>query len=97
MTSKIHTITAAFDAAELKKQNVLGKKIAESRVSSGMIQKELAGKLASYNISISPASISKWEKGDALPNPYQLLALRGKAVGTVTESNKGNAGCHSIF
>mgnify|MGYP000133295836 CR=1 FL=1 len=67
MTSKIHTITAAFDAAELKKQNVLGKKIAESRVSSGMIQKELAGKLASYNISISPASISKWEKGDALP------------------------------
>ena len=57
MTSKIYTITAAFDAAELKKQNVLGKKIAESRVSSGMSQKELAGKLASYNISISPASI----------------------------------------
>ncbi|MFR2801648.1 helix-turn-helix domain-containing protein [Anaerostipes caccae] len=75
MTSKIYTITAAFDAAELKKQNVLGKKIAESRVSSGMSQKELAGKLASYNISISPASISKWEKGAALPNPYQLLAL----------------------
>lgn len=44
MTSKIYTITAAFDAAELKKQNVLGKKIAESRVSSGMSQKELAGK-----------------------------------------------------
>lgn len=42
MTSKIYTITAAFDAAELKKQNVLGKKIAESRVSSGMSQKELA-------------------------------------------------------
>lgn len=70
MTSKIYTITAAFDAAELKKQNVLGKKIAESRVSSGMSQKELAGKLTSYNISISPASISKWEKGVSQTKRY---------------------------
>ena len=76
MDSKIHNIhTDAFDASELREQNILGKKIAQSRISSEMSQKELARKLASYNISISPASISKWEKGDALPNPYQLLAL----------------------
>lgn len=64
-----------FDAAELRNHNALGKKIAEARISAGMNQKELAEKLASYNISISPASISKWEKGDSVPNAYQLLAV----------------------
>lgn len=64
-----------FDATELRDNNILGKKIAEARISAGMNQKELAGKLASYNISISPASISKWEKGDSVPNAYQLLAV----------------------
>ena len=71
----LDTKTSGFDAAELRDNNILGKKLAEARISAGMNQKELAEKLASYNISISPASISKWEKGDSVPNAYQLLAV----------------------
>lgn len=69
------TKIAGFDAAELRDNNILGKKLAEARISAGMNQKELAENLVSYNISISPASISKWEKGDSVPNAYQLLAV----------------------
>lgn len=69
------TKASGFDVAELRDNNILGKKLAEARISAGMNQKELAEKLASYNISISPASISKWEKGDSVPNAHQLLAV----------------------
>lgn len=71
----LDTKTSGFDATELRDNNILGKKLAEARISADMNQKELAEKLASYNISISPASISKWEKGDSVPNAYQLLAV----------------------
>lgn len=64
-----------FDAGQLKEQNTIGKKITEARKAAKFSQKDLASGLENYNISIKPGSISKWEKGDALPNPYQLLAV----------------------
>ena len=64
-----------FDAEAMRKDNILGVKIAAARKRHKLSQKDLSHRLAAYNISISPGAISKWEKGDALPSPYQLFAM----------------------
>ena len=64
-----------FDVGFLKEQNTLGTRITEARKAAKLSQKELSEKLADYRVFIKSGSISKWEKGDAMPNPYQLLAL----------------------
>lgn len=64
-----------FDADSMKNSNVLGKKITEARKQMKISQKVLSEMFLDYNITVSSGAISKWEKGDALPNPYQLLAL----------------------
>ena len=67
--------SAPFDADAMKSGNVLGKKIAEARKQKKISQKDLSQLFSGYNINVSSGAISKWEKGDALPNPYQLLAF----------------------
>ena len=64
-----------YDVAALKENNVLGSKIMEARKASRMSQKDMALRLMAYNIHVSSGAVSKWEKGDSLPNPYQLFAL----------------------
>lgn len=64
-----------FDAAALKDANILGQKITEARKTQKISQRTLSAALESYNIFVSSGAISKWEKGDAMPNPYQLFAL----------------------
>ena len=64
-----------YDVAALKENNVLGVKIMEARKASKMSQKDIAARLTAYNIRVSSGAVSKWEKGDSLPNPYQLFAL----------------------
>lgn len=64
-----------FDAGKLREENIIGRRITEARKSAKMSQKDLSALLEQYNISVSSGAVSKWEKGDALPNPYQLLAL----------------------
>lgn len=54
---------------------ILGSKLTQARKEKHISQKELALKLSFYNIVISSGAISKWEKGDALPNALQLFAL----------------------
>lgn len=66
---------SAFDADDMRNNNVLGKKITEARNQKKISQRDLADRFQDYHITISSGAISKWEKGDALPNPYQLLAL----------------------
>jgi len=66
---------SALNADDMKSNNILGKKIAEARKQKKISQRDLAATFKDYNISVSSGAISKWEKGDALPNPYQLLAL----------------------
>ena len=73
--STSHHNAGVFDTEYLRNQNLIGKKIAEARKVTGLSQKELSSRLVEYGINISSGSISKWEKGDALPNPYQLLAI----------------------
>ncbi|MDO5346209.1 MAG: S24 family peptidase [Lachnospiraceae bacterium] len=67
--------TVPFDADNLRNNNILGKKITEARKQKKRSQKDLAKDFLDYHITVSSGAISKWEKGDALPNPYQLFAL----------------------
>ena len=48
----------------------IGKFISSKRKEKNITQSELAEKL-----SISDRAISKWEKGETVPNAYQLVAL----------------------
>lgn len=65
----------SYQGAKLKEENLLGKKITEARKNLKLSQKDLAEKMADYDIQVSAGAISKWEKGDSMPNPYQLFAL----------------------
>lgn len=65
----------SYDGAKLKDENMLGKKITEARKTMKLSQKDLSEKLAEYNVQATASAISKWEKGDSMPNPYQLFGL----------------------
>ncbi|MDD3186292.1 MAG: XRE family transcriptional regulator [Anaerostipes sp.] len=67
--------TVSYNGAQQKQDNVLGTKITEARKSMKLSQKQLSEQLEDYKISVTPGAISKWEKGDSMPNPYQLFAL----------------------
>lgn len=76
----LHTIAKAdpnnsFNGELLREDNMIGKKITEARKKLNLNQKELADLLVSCNVKSTSGSLSKWEKGDAVPNGYQLLAL----------------------
>ena len=58
-----------------KERNVVGSRIAEARKIAGLKQSELSIRLRDLGVDVIPQSISKWEKGDATPNAYQLFAV----------------------
>ena len=64
-----------YNAQKEREQNRIGTKLHELRLSRGIQQKELSRMLEKHGVSVSAAAISKWEVGDAVPNPYQLYAL----------------------
>ena len=75
-----------------RQKNVIGSRIAEARKISGFKQAELSRKMLELGVEVTPQSISKWEKGDAAPNAYQLIAL-GYALGiaNISEYFSGSA------
>lgn len=68
-------LSASYDARKEREENRIGIKLQEIRLSRGIQQKELSRKLEEHGVFVTPAAISKWEKGDAVPSPYQLFAL----------------------
>jgi len=82
--------TYRADIARTK--NVVGTKIAEARKICGLKQAQLSARMLELGIEVTPQSISKWEKGDASPNAYQLIAL-GYALGiaNISEYFSGSA------
>ena len=70
----------AYRADIARAKNVVGTKIAEARKICGYKQSELSQKMLELGVDVTAQSISKWEKGDASPNAYQLIAL-GYALG----------------
>jgi len=64
-----------YNAEQAKKQNRIGLLLKKARIKKGLLQKELSTVLEKYGVTIPPATVSKWESGDILPNPYQLTAV----------------------
>ena len=64
-----------YDAEKARERNEIGGRAAEARRALGMTQGEVAEALASRGVRVQTAAVSKWEKGDSVPNAYQLAAL----------------------
>lgn len=71
----IYFPSGGYRADIAKEKNVVGSRIAEARKIARLKQSELSRKLQDLGIDVTAQSISKWEKGDATPNAYQLIAL----------------------
>lgn len=75
ITDRKKKSTITFQFQDMRNDNVIGRKLTEARKSKNVSQKELPAILSQYGNSITPAAISKWEKGESIPSALQLLAL----------------------
>ena len=53
----------------------LGETLTALRREAGLTQPGVAALLAELGCAVQPAAISKWEKGQTMPNAAQFLAL----------------------
>lgn len=67
--------SARFDALAAKNKNIIGAKLLSARKDRGLSQQAVCDLLSKYGVTIQKASYGKWEKGDTVPNAYQLLAV----------------------
>ncbi|MBR2259031.1 MAG: LexA family transcriptional regulator [Blautia sp.] len=58
-----------------RQNNVIGTKLSEARKLAGLKQSDLSERLTQFGIDVTPQNLSKWEKGNVMPNAYQLLAV----------------------
>ena len=68
-------LSAHFRADLAREKNILGKKIHAARKAVGLTQGECAKALSDYGITVQTPAYTKWERGETVPNAYQLLAL----------------------
>ena len=68
-------VSSRFRADMAKEKNMIGKKISEARKKMGITQAELPGLLSYFGVHVKAPAVNKWEKGETVPNAYQLLAL----------------------
>jgi transcriptional regulator with XRE-family HTH domain len=68
-------ISKHFQADLAKERNVLGRKIGEARKKEGLTQGELSELLSHFGVNVKTPAVNKWEKGETVPNAYQLVAL----------------------
>ena len=64
-----------FNVETQREQNIIGTRLQALRTRQHISQKALAERLVDYGVNISSSGISKWEKGDGLPNANQLFAV----------------------
>ena len=64
-----------YNAAEAKKENLIGSKMAALRKKRHMTQGDLIKRLADYGIVIQQGAVTKWENGMTTPTAYQLIAI----------------------
>ena len=65
----------SFHAEKARLQNLCGQHFRDARRQLGLTQGELCQRLSQYGVDVQPPAISKWEKGENIPNFYQGLAL----------------------
>ena len=64
-----------YRADEARERNVIGEKIIGLRRAEKISLRDFSEILQERGISVTAASINKWELGQTLPNAYQLLAV----------------------
>ena len=64
-----------YDAEKARERNEIGARMTQARRALGLTQGELAEALALRGVRVQTAAVSKWEKGDSVPNAYQLAAV----------------------
>ena len=64
-----------YDAEKARERNEIGGRMMQARRARGMTQGEVAAALALRGVRVQTAAVSNWEKGDSVPNAYQLAAL----------------------
>lgn len=69
------TNASARDMTAARAENLVGERIAQARRDAGMSLEALSRKLADYALPISYKGLSKWERGETVPNAYQLMAV----------------------
>ncbi len=62
---------------------MIGARLKQARLLAGMTQRELAGRLRESNYRVTPAAISKYEKGKSVP-PAQFLLLASSELDVLT-------------
>ena len=67
--------SSAYNADHEREANVIGSKIDEARRKAGLSMNEFSDLLKIYGVTMSPNGVSKWVRGKALPNAYQLVAI----------------------
>lgn len=68
-------LSRCFRADLSKERNLLGRKICEARKKAGITQSELSERLSHFGVFLQTPGVNKWEKGETVPNAYQLMAL----------------------
>ena len=66
---------SAYNAANERLENIIGKRIDEARKKAGLSLSQFSLLLKQFGVSVSPSGINKWTTGSALPNAYQLVAI----------------------
>lgn len=64
-----------YRADEERIKNVVGRRIAEARRLKKLSLAEFAAELTEYGVDLGRTAIYKWEKGESVPNAYQLCAI----------------------
>ena len=63
------------DAAEARRRNLIGRRIARARRDAGLSLAAFSRLLEDHGVSIKDKGLSKWEQGETVPNAYQLMAV----------------------
>lgn len=73
--TRIDDIRPCYNAEADRKENFIGRRIAEGRAREGLSLAEFSRALARRGVDVGISAINKWEKGGSAPNAYQLLAI----------------------
>jgi len=67
--------TSGYNALIEREKNIIGERIAEARHRKKLSLVAMGKLLSEFGLSIQRNGIFSWEKGDSVPNGYQLLAI----------------------
>ena len=67
--------TPDYDAEAEQSLNAVGRRLTEIRSAYGYSQRDLSVLFQKYGVDLTPQGIGHWERGLAVPNAYQIIAV----------------------